>query len=119
LTCSPARPTISCGSAYFHELGHLLEGGRRRELVEELEDEELPRDDELAANTFAREALLSQVDLDRWLELGSIDRKRISDFAAAQSVAPGIVVGRLERDGVVLRGRFNVLKRYLDPPSKK
>lgn len=102
----------------FHEVGHVLERGPRRELVEELEDRELPRDDERAANAFAREALLSQADLDRWLENGSIDRKAIRDFAAAQDVAPGIVVGRLERDKQVPRGRFNGLKRYLDRPSK-
>lgn len=100
----------------FHEIGHVLERGPRRELVEELEDQELPRDDERAANAFAREVLLPQADLDRWLAGRPIDRKAIRDFAAAQDVAPGIVVGRLERDGRVRRGQFSDLKRHLDGP---
>lgn len=102
----------------FHEIGHLLEGGRRRDVVEELEDEELAHDDEQAANGFAREALLSQADLDRWLENGSINGKAIRDFAMSQDVAPGIVVGRLQRDGRVPRSQFNDLKRHLDTPTK-
>lgn len=97
----------------FHEIGHLFEGGRRRDVVEELEDQELPRDDEQAANGFAREALLPQADLDRWLENGSINPRAIRDFADAQDVAPGIVVGRLQRDRRIPPGQFNDLKRHV------
>jgi addiction module HigA family antidote len=100
----------------FHEIGHVLERRSHRGLVEELEDRELPLDDERAANAFAREALLPQAHLDRWLESGPIDRRAIKDFAAAQEVAPGIVVGRLQRDGRVGPGQFNDLKRRLDAP---
>lgn len=95
----------------FHEIGHLLEGGRRREVVEELGDEDLTRDDEVAANEFARETLLPIRDVDEWLGRTSIDRGAIQEFAADQGVAPGIVVGRLQRDGRIPRDRFNDLKR--------
>lgn len=96
----------------FHEIGHLLEGGRRRDVVEEA-DEELARADEKAANSFARETLLPQPALDVWLGSGDLDRRSISEFAAAQGVSPGIVVGRLQRDGRLDQSAFNDLKRAL------
>jgi HTH-type transcriptional regulator/antitoxin HigA len=95
----------------FHEIGHLLEGGRRPEVVEELGDEELTREDEAAANEFARETLLPSRDMDEWLRRTSIDRGTIQEFATNQGVAPGIVVGRLQREGRIPKARFNDLKR--------
>lgn len=97
----------------FHEIGHVLEGGRRWEVVEELSDEELQRADERTANTFARETLLPQADLDAWLARGSIDPQAIREFASSQGVSAGIVVGRLQRDGHIDKGRFSDLKRRL------
>ena len=95
----------------FHEVGHLLEGGRRRDVVEELDDDVLTRNDEGTANEFARETLLPSHVVDEWLARASIDRGAIKEFAANQGVAPGIVVGRLQRDGRIPRSRFNDLKR--------
>lgn len=95
----------------FHEVGHLLEGGRRRDVVEELDDDVLTRNDEATANEFARETLLPTRYVDEWVARASIDRGAIQEFAASQGVAPGIVVGRLQRDGRIPRSRFNDLKR--------
>jgi HTH-type transcriptional regulator/antitoxin HigA len=96
----------------FHEIGHLLEAGRRRDVVEEA-DEELARADEEAANSFARETLLPRAALEDWLSSGNLDRRSISEFAATQGVSPGIVVGRLQRDGRLDRRAFNDLKTHL------
>jgi addiction module HigA family antidote len=101
----------------FHEVGHLLEGGRRRDVVEELGDDELTRNDEVAANEFARETLLSSRDMDDWLMRTPIDRGAIKEFAAKQGVAPGIVVGRLQRDSRISKGQFNDLKRRVGTPG--
>jgi len=96
----------------FHEIGHMLEGGRRRDVVEEADDE-LARPDEVGANSFAREALLPQAELDVWLSSASLDRRSITEFAATQGVSPGIVVGRLQRDRRVDKSAFNDLKEHL------
>lgn len=90
----------------------MLEGGRRRDVVEEADDE-LARPDEVGANSFAREALLPQAELDVWLSSASLDRRSITEFAAAQGVSPGIVVGRLQRDRRVDKSAFNDLKEHL------
>jgi HTH-type transcriptional regulator/antitoxin HigA len=100
----------------FHEIGHLLEGGRRPEIVEEVGDEELPRPDEQSANAFAREALLPQDELDRWLTEDAINRGSTTKFAASQGVAPGIVVGRRQRDRRLKPSELNRLKRHFDAP---
>ena len=100
----------------FHEIGHLLEGGRRRNLVEELPDDGVDRADEAAANAFAREALLPQFNASDLLR-GNLDRHAIREVAAEYGVSPGIVVGRLERDQKVHPGRFRDLKRKVEASS--
>lgn len=101
----------------FHEIGHLLEGGRRREVIEEIGNEDLARDDEVAANEFAREALLPTRVVDEWLGETTISRDAIQQFAQSQGVAPGIVVGRLQRDGRISMDRFNDLKQHVGAPN--
>jgi HTH-type transcriptional regulator/antitoxin HigA len=100
----------------FHELGHLLEGGRRRELVEELADRNSTQAEEQAANAFAREALIPEKTLSAWLAARTLDRGSIKELAAGAGVSPGIVVGRLQRDGVASPQMFNDLKRSVRPP---
>ena len=91
------------------------DGGRDDDLpvgdAEELGDEDSTREDEAAANEFARETLLPSRDMDDWLRRTSIDRGAIQEFATNQGVAPGIVVGRLQREGRIPKARFNDLKR--------
>jgi addiction module HigA family antidote len=101
----------------FHEIGHLLESSRRRDVVEELEDEDPVSDHEAAANAFAREALLPTRAIDEWLGRTNLDRRAIQAFAKEQGVAAGIVVGRLQRDGRISRAHFNDLKRALAAPG--
>jgi addiction module HigA family antidote len=97
----------------FHEIGHLLEGGRRKDVVEELGDDGLPRPDEIAADAFARDALLPDFASSELLT-GRLDQSAIRETAAEYGVSPSIVVGRLERDRDVPPGRFRYLKRKVD-----
>jgi Zn-dependent peptidase ImmA (M78 family) len=102
----------------FHELGHLLEGGRRGDVVEQVPDQEHPiRADETAANAFAREALLPDFQADQLWPSGPPDRTTIREIAAEYGVAPGIVVGRLERDKRIPPGQFRDLKRAISNSS--
>lgn len=98
----------------FHEIGHILEGGRRQEVAEELGDREARNQEEGPANRFARETLLPEVAFRTWLAANPINRKTIIDFADSQGVSPGIVVGRLQRDEQVDWSEFNDLKRALN-----
>lgn len=98
----------------FHEIGHLLEGGRRKNIVEELDDNGPPRRDEVAADTFARDSLLPDFASSEIMRADHLDPGAIRETAAEYGVAPGIVVGRLERDRKVHPGRFRHLKRKVD-----
>lgn len=101
----------------FHEIGHLLEGGRRKDHFEQLSDNSTTRSDESAADTFAREALLPDFESSDLMRANQLDRRVIRETAGEYGVAPGIVVGRLERDKKVHPGQFSDLKRRVTPSS--
>lgn len=101
----------------FHELGHLVSTRRRHDLAEESEGADARHADERAADAFARESLVPQAALDRLLAAGDPDRASIRRMAADLRVAPGVIVGRLQRDGVIRRSQFNDLKARLDRPA--
>jgi HTH-type transcriptional regulator/antitoxin HigA len=103
----------------FHEIGHILEQGRRRGVLEAMSDRESGEPSEQAANAFARDFLIPQSDFDLWLQAGTINRPSIKQFAAQVRVSPGIVVGRLQRDGHASWAMFNDLKRPVRPVSRE
>jgi HTH-type transcriptional regulator/antitoxin HigA len=93
----------------FHEIRHLL----HRKRVDFIDDEQAAgRDaDELDADQFARNTLIPPDAYAELLGGGEITTQIIRDFAKSQGIAPGIVVGRLQRDDRVPRSHFNDLKK--------
>ena len=101
------RPVIVIGDHYkredilwftfFHELHHVLSGGRKVVYVEfgrsAKEDAE-----EQAADTFAADTLLERSAWEAFCAAGRFDGAAISDFAGMQGVHPGVVVGRLQHE---------------------
>jgi hypothetical protein len=53
-------------------------------------------------------------DLEAFLESGRVNRQTIKAFANAQGVTTGIVVGRLQRDGIIGKTQMNDLKQRLE-----
>jgi HTH-type transcriptional regulator/antitoxin HigA len=98
---------------FFHEAGHVLTSARRQEFVddEDLETTEDLQGAEEAANRFARDLLLPQADYQEFAAAGDFSREAVRAFAENQGVAPGIVVGRLQRDGRMPPSHLNDLKR--------
>lgn len=87
----------------FHELGHIILGhvGSETELTEKEENE---------ANTWAADALISPESFQWLVETGEYTKHTVCDFAKTQNIAPGIVVGRLQREGIIRYNRLNDLK---------
>jgi len=90
----------------FHELGHLVLHGRQ-EIFLEFEKGPVSEKEE-EADAFARDILIPQDPYSRFLaDAGAKDtpcflrfsKRQISRFAAEIGVSPGVVVGRLQRDG--------------------
>ena len=90
---------------------------RRRDVVEDTEHIDLGVDEEAAADAFARESLLPRIRLEPFLEAGDFGRSAVIAFAREAGVAPGIVVGRLQHDGLIRQGQLNDLKRSVELAS--
>lgn len=89
----------------FHELAHVINGhiGRTTGTTEE---------EERAADAFARDTLIPP-EAYAQLAVGNKTRSSVMSFANEIGIAPGIVVGRLQKDGYLPYSQLNRLKvRY-------
>lgn len=89
----------------FHELAHVINGhiGRTAGTIEE---------EELTADVFARDTLIPP-DAYAQLAVGNKTCSSVMSFANEIGIAPGIVVGRLQKDGYLPYSQLNSLKvRY-------
>ncbi|MBI1903068.1 MAG: helix-turn-helix domain-containing protein [Planctomycetia bacterium] len=94
---------------FFHEAAHILLHGKRRVFIEDGSDP--TTDEEKEADAFARDTLIPPTFSAQLRFLKS--KAAIRSFAHALGIAPGIVVGRLQRDGVLPHSHCNDLKRKL------
>jgi addiction module HigA family antidote len=97
---------------FFHEAGHILLHGKRCAFLEgedQTEDEK-----ELEADSFARDWLIPERDYKNFRRLGASSCAAISRFAYELKIAPGIVVGRLQHDGVLARTECSNLKKNIE-----
>jgi addiction module HigA family antidote len=122
LWIGPSRPLLMLSLRYktddhlwftlFHEVGHILLHGKQAVFVEGLDGEDAR---EQEANRFSAELLVPSERLRLFLSCRQpISRARLEDFALELGIAPGIVVGRLQHDGLLPRTHCNALKRRLD-----
>lgn len=89
---------------FFHEAGHLLLH-KDRVIVEGYEDESLEKE----ANEFAENILIPRENLSEFLKLGQ-DYKDIIRFARKLGVSRGLIVGQLQKQGLISFQKFNDLK---------
>ena len=90
----------------FHEIGHILLGhfGRGVGTIEEKEN---------MADIFARDSLIPQEEFQTFTKRRDFSRGAIIHFAKGIGVAPGIVVGRLQKERYIDFSWYNDLKeRY-------
>lgn len=108
--------------AFFHEAGHVLLHPRGGAFVERKVDKKARDegqrdgsgtiDQEEEANAFARDSLIPARPFEEFVGRGDYSIPAIERFAREIEIAPGIVVGRLQRDGELEWGvRQNTLKR--------
>ncbi len=93
--------------SFFHEAGHILHDGKKEKFVDS--DRNTREEREAKADRFAAHHLIPRRYTGALRELNSW--KAIKRFAAFIGIAPGIVVGRLQREGVIRYDQFNGLKR--------
>lgn len=87
----------------FHEIGHIMLGHLTKSTGADNADEE-------AADCFAKDVLIPPDEYNSFLKKSIFTREAIIDFAASIGIAPGIIVGRLQKEGHVDFNRLNDLK---------
>jgi HTH-type transcriptional regulator/antitoxin HigA len=98
---------------FFHEAAHILFHPKKRVFIEGGPTDEK---EEREANAFAAEILIPR---ERYKQFTSIhhgkpfSKLEIGAFAESLHIAPGIVVGRLQHDGLLPQSHCNELKRKL------
>lgn len=96
----------------YRELGHVSLG-------HVWQQEGTTEQDERDASLWARNALLARSEYDAFLEKGSFTEKSVLEFAGQQGIAPGILLERLQHDGLVGGGSLNRLKKEYDFGDKR
>lgn len=95
----------------LHELGHVvLHKPDRRKVFLDRDDDTAAEDE---ADAFAAAHLLPSESYAAFVAAGEFGQAAIQSFAAHESICPGIVVGRLQRDGLLSYGELDHLRiRY-------
>jgi HTH-type transcriptional regulator/antitoxin HigA len=94
---------------FFHEAGHILNDSKKETYID-VEYEDDPREHD--ANHFAATLLIPE-SYDEELQ-GLVSYRSVERFADQIGIAPGIVVGRLQREGIIGYDQFNGLKQRLE-----
>lgn len=90
----------------FHEIGHIVKGHLGRQ-------SETPEADEREADAFAAETLIPHVMLESFLNAGIFNESTVESFAKQIGIAPGIVVGRLQKENVIhFNQMYNLKEQY-------
>jgi len=99
---------------FFHEVGHILLHGKRDVFIEANGEgcrETNSNDKECQADQFAQDSLIPPDKCQSFKKAGQFTLTAIQQFAQELSIAPGIVVGRLQHDKVIRFTEGNNLKR--------
>ena len=87
----------------FHEIGHIILGHLNQA-------DGTSETDEDAADEFARELLIPQKVFERFVKTGTFHKDALLAFAKEIGLDPGIVVGRLQKEGYINFSWYNDLK---------
>nr|HDN00383.1 addiction module antidote protein, HigA family [Deltaproteobacteria bacterium] len=99
---------------FFHEAGHILLHGKREVFVDNDENKGKKEDE---ANKFAANFLIPVQEIRNFLcsvKKSRISKAAITRFSREIGIAPGIVVGRLQHEGILPRSHCNDLKVFYE-----
>jgi len=94
--------------SFFHEAGHILLHSSKEVFIE---GSDCKSDKEEQADAFAANTLIPASEYRRLKNVGIFSRADVVAFAESIGIAPGIVVGRLQHDGLLPMSHLNDLKR--------
>ncbi|MBV1758708.1 MAG: HigA family addiction module antidote protein [Dethiosulfatibacter sp.] len=105
--------------ALFHELGHVLQKRKKLLIVSESSDQMHDKNDlmdrlEHEANQYARSTLIDELAYEKFMKEEPKNATQILEFSKRYNIHPGIVVGRLQRDGAIGYNQHNDLRVKYD-----
>lgn len=94
----------------FHEIGHILNGDVKKCLC----DFDFQKDEaEKKADKFASDTLINEANIKKFLRVSDFSLDAIKAFALQEKVPPFIIIGRLQKEGVLDYSKYNEIKvRY-------
>ena len=97
--------------SFFHEAAHIMLHSKRDIFVDYASGEATEADEE--ANRWAADFLVPRRQWERFKDCSNLSKMDVIRFAEEQGIAPSIVVGRLQHEGLVPWNRLNQLKARL------
>ncbi len=96
----------------FHELAHIVLGHIKR--AEGTSDE-----DEKEADRWAEDTLIDSESFESFIKKADYSKEGITEYAQEVGIAPGIVVGRMQKEGIIGYNTLNNLKaKYVISPEE-
>jgi HTH-type transcriptional regulator / antitoxin HigA len=96
---------------FFHEAAHLLFHSRKSVFVDGQRTATSNSPEEAEANKWAASYLVPQAALDGFIAGGVFNQHSVRTFATEIGIAPGIVVGQLQKREVIPYSHLNKLKQ--------
>lgn len=98
--------------SFFHESAHILLHGKKEVFLDDVNGARGAAEDE--ADRFAADFLIDPAAFGDFCAQANYHAASIREFAESQGIAPGIVVGRLQHDGLIEYRWHNSLKVKLE-----
>jgi len=98
--------------SFFHEAAHILK--HNKSLVYLENDSKYFSDEEREANNFAANILIPSANYRRLIRSPKLSKKLILRFSEQIGIHPGIIVGRLQHEGLLDYRFHNKLKIHLN-----
>lgn len=95
---------------FFHEAAHVLKHGRKEVFIEGERAGASGDEQEQEADRFAQDILIPPGAYRSFAASRPRSKGEVRRFAQRMAIAPGIVVGRLQHEGVLPRSHMNDLK---------
>lgn len=96
---------------FYHEAAHLLLHSRKTIFLDGKGYSSASPEEEAEANSWSANFLVSQTALQAFISRFRRTQTEVASFAAEQGIAPGIVVGQLQKCGVLRFNQMNDLKQ--------
>lgn len=96
--------------SFFHEAAHILKHSKKDTFLDDYKSSKDISEIEQEANDFAAEFLIPSEEFEQVKYIYNLSKDDVRAFANSLAISPGVVVGRLQHEGVIPYTWMNDLK---------